>query len=502
MLKENPEIIAQSELFQMRLEAIVDPRHELVKLASLVDWDGLADDLSVCYCVDNGRPAGSIRLMAGLCFLKDIKGVSDEEVCAIWCENPYFQYFCGETFFQHRFPVEPPSLSIFRKRIGEAGMERLLQETIHLGLQTGTISKRDLTRLTVDTTVQEKAVHYPTDVRLCHKAREHLVALARTEGVALRQSYVRKSKHAVFMANRYLAARQGKRARRKIKEVRNYLGRVIRNIEKAQQNGQVLSSAFEEALGKARMAYRQTLQPKAPEKLYSWHAPEVECIAKGKAHKKYEFGCKASFTSTNKSNFVVGAKALHGKPYDGHTLEEVLAQTVVLTGITPKEAQVDQGYRGHGLKSGKTEIILARQKRGITPAKRKRQKRRNAIEPIIGHLKNDRKVGPRNWLKGTTGDQINVIAMAIGFNLRKILRKIFLWLHESLVMFAFSVGWLRENLVESIYLIEATRYRQMHPAKTGFFRADYIDFQTLWNNVRRLTAAIFYGGRVPASAHF
>ena len=139
--------------------------------------------------------------------------------------------------------------------------------------------------------------------------------------------------------------------------------------------------------------------------------------AGGKAHKKYEFGCKASYASTNKSNFVVGAMALHEKPYDGHTLEGVLAQIKKLTGRAPREAQVDLGYRGHGLKDQETNIILPRQKRAITPAMRKRQKRRNAIEPIIGHLKNDRKVGPRNWLKGKTGDKINAIGMAIGFNL-------------------------------------------------------------------------------------
>ena len=434
MLKKNPPIAAQNELFQVRLETIIDSRHELVKIAALVDWDDLAADLSGFYCADNGRPGSSIRLMTGLCFLKDIKGISDEELCATWCENPYFQHFCGETFFQHRFPVEPPSLSIFRKRIGEKGMERLFGETIKLGLQTGTISKRDLQQVTIDTTVQEKAVHFPTDVRLCHTAREDLVSRAREYGVPLRQSYVRKSKKAVFMANRYIAARQMKRARKKIKEVRNYLGRVMRNIETAVKDGQALPPEFEVAVGKARIVHHQTLRPKAEEKLYSWHAPEVECIAKGKAHKKYEFGCKASYTTTNKSNFVVGAMALHGKPYDGHTLRKVLSQTTRLTGITPAEAQVDLGYRGHDMKDGDTEIILARAKRGITPAKRKRQKRRNAIEPIIGHLKNDRKVGARNWLKGKLGDKINVIAMAIGFNLRKILKKIFLWLSEMLLL--------------------------------------------------------------------
>jgi len=433
MLKKNPRQDRQDDLFRPRLENIIDPCHELVKLAALIDWDGLEADLSRFYCAGTGRPAGSIRLMTGLCFLKDIKGLSDEEVCAVWCENPYFQHFCGETFFQHRFPVEPPSLSIFRGRIGESGMERLLAETIKAGLQSGVISKRDFAHVTVDTTVQEKAVHFPTDVRLCHRAREELVVLARAEAIPLRQSYHRKGKQAQFMANRYVAARQMKRARKKIKQVKNYLGRVIRNIKFAAAGGRTLSPALAVAPGKAEIAYQQTLNPKAREKLYSWHAPEVECIAKGKAHKKYEFGCKASYTATNKSNFIIGAMALHGKPYDGHTLERVLTQIETLTGVKPREVQVDLGYRGHGIKDDDIEIILARRKRGITPAKRKRMRRRNAIEPIIGHCKNDRKIGPRNWLKGKLGDKINAISMAIGFNMRKILRKIFLWLLEILL---------------------------------------------------------------------
>jgi IS5 family transposase len=435
MLKKNPRQDRQDDLFRPRLENIIDPRHELVKLGALIDWDGLECDLSRFYCSDNGRPAGSIRLMTGLCFLKDIKGLSDEEVCAVWCENPYFQHFCGETYFQHRFPVEPPSLSIFRGRIGETGMERLLEETIKVGLQSGVISKRDLSHVTVDTTVQEKAVHFPTDVRLCHRAREALVKLAQEQDIPLRQSYRRKGKQAQFMANRYMAARQMKRARKKIKEVRNYLGRVMRNIRSAAERGQMLSPALEDAFGKAEIIYNQTLNPKSKTKLYSWHAPEVECIAKGKAHKKYEFGCKASYATTNKSNFIIGAMALHGKPYDGHTLKSVLSQVTQLTGIKPREVQVDLGYRGHGIKDDDMEIILSRRKRGITPAIKKRMKRRNAIEPVIGHCKNDRKVGSRNWLKGRVGDKINAISMAIGFNVRKILRKIFLYLLEILLSF-------------------------------------------------------------------
>jgi transposase, IS5 family len=313
-------------------------------------------------------------------------------------------------------------LSIFRHRIGEAGMERLLQETVRLGLKAGVITARDLQCITVDTTVQEKSVRFPTDTQLCHKAREEVVKLAKAHGIPLRQSYARLGKAALFMANKYMAARQMQRGRKRMKQVRNYLGRVIRDVQRIIAKEPALEAAFKDVLAKAHTIHVQAGNPKAPDKLYSWHAPEVECIAKGKANKKYEFGCKASIAVTSKSNFIIGAMAHHGKPYDGHTLGTVLQQIVRLTGITPKEAHVDLGYRGHDAENGETRIILARQKRGITPALHRRQKRRNAIEPIIGHCKNDRKTGPKNWLKGKTGDKINAIAIAAGFNLRKILK--------------------------------------------------------------------------------
>jgi IS5 family transposase len=428
MLKENPQMSGQEDLYRARLESILDLGHELVKMVRLVGWSELTSDLKEYYCVDNGRPGEAIRLMAGLQLLKDMKGLSDEEVCEVWRENPYFQYFCGEEFFQHRLPVEPPSLSIFRKRIGKKGMERLLKETIQMGLKSGTVTARDLQKVNVDTTVQEKAIRFPTDTQLCHKAREELVKRAEKFGIGLRQSYVRLSKQALFLANKYMAARQMNRGRKQIRKVRNYLGRVIRDLDRAIEKDASLAGLLTSDPGKARKIYEQAADPKTPNKIYSWHAPEVECIAKGKAHKKYEFGCKASLASTNKSNFIVGAMAHHNRPYDGHTLATVLKQVEDLTGIKPNEASVDLGYKGHGIKDKDIEIIFSRQKRGITPAKRKRQKRRNAIEPIIGHCKNDRKVGPRNWLQGKQGDQINTLAMAIGFNLGKILRWIFLYL--------------------------------------------------------------------------
>jgi IS5 family transposase len=235
-----------------------------------MEWDALTHDLSPFYCANNGRPGEPMRLIAGLLLLKDMKDLSDEEVCEVWRENPYFQYFCGEEFFQHRLPVEPPSLSIFRKRIGKEGEERLLQETIKLGLKTGVVTAGDLLKVNVDTMVQEKAVRFPTDTQLCHKAREELVKAANDYGVELRQTYVRKSNHAVFMTNRYMASRQMNRGRKSAKKVRNYLGRVMRDIERAMERDPLLVNVFKYDLAKAKKIYALAANSTEPDKIYLW----------------------------------------------------------------------------------------------------------------------------------------------------------------------------------------------------------------------------------------
>ena len=233
--------------------------------------------------------------------LKDLKGISDEEVCLGWRESPYFQHFCGEVYFQHRLPVEPPSLSIFRKRIGKAGLERLLPETIRIGLKAGVVTKSDLKTVNIDSAgdgnaggitpsraVQEKAIRFPTDMQLCHKpvlsfaegARTELVKSAQAQGIKLRQSYARKSKQALFMANKYFAATQAKRGHKMAQEVRNYLGRVMRDIERAIARNPGLADRFKDDLAKAGKIFAQAINRHEPDKIFSWHAPEVECIAK------------------------------------------------------------------------------------------------------------------------------------------------------------------------------------------------------------------------------
>ncbi|OIQ65024.1 hypothetical protein GALL_534210 [mine drainage metagenome] len=281
----------------------------------------------------------------------------------------------------------------------------------------------------VDTTVQDKAIAFPTDARLYHKARGALVRLAKQMGIDLRQSYERVSKLALAKNGRYAHARQMQRARREQKRLKTFLGRVIRDIErkvaaKASESGQMQElPRLNRLLEIAKRIHTQQRHDKG--KVYSVHAPEAECIAKGKAHKPYEFGVKVGIVSTSRESFVVGMKSLPGNPYDGHTLKVSLEQTQQLTGVAPKEAYVDRGYRGHGV-ADDIKVWIAGAKRGVTVAIKKKLKRRNAVEPVIGHMKNDGRLG-RNFLKGVSGDAINALLCGAGHNLRKILRQLALF---------------------------------------------------------------------------
>jgi IS5 family transposase len=171
----------------------------------------------------------------------------------------------------------------------------------------------------------------------------------------------------------------------------------------------------------ARVARLLAQQRHDHHKLYSLHAPEIECIAKGKALKKYEFGIKVSLAITQRDNFIVGALALPDNPFDGDTLPAALRQVERLTGTNPERCFVDRGYRGHGRQD--ISVYIAGQKRGLTGALRRALKRRNAIEPISGHTKHDGLMG-RNYLNGSAGDAMNAILAAAGHNLRIILRKL------------------------------------------------------------------------------
>ena len=289
--------------------------------------------------------------------------------------------------------------------------------------RSGALQTKDLERVVVDTTVQEKAIAHPTDARLTHRAIEKLVDLAKREGVVLRQSYLRVAKRAAIMVGRYTHAHQFKRARRELKFLRTRLGRIIRDIRRKIEGNPALEDRFAALLDLASRVRQQDHRQRGP-KVYSLHAPEVECIGKGKARKPYEFGCKVSVvtpvTAPKGGQFVLHAKALHGNPYDGHTLGPIIADLEQLTGVEAQRIHVDKGYRGHTYPN-RFRVWISGQVRRVTKTIRREMKRRAAVEPVIGHLKADHRMG-RNYLKGREGDRINPVLAAAGFNFHLLLR--------------------------------------------------------------------------------
>jgi IS5 family transposase len=289
-----------------------------------------------------------------------------------------------------------------------------------MALESGTTKPSSLERVTVDTTVQEKAIAHPTDSRLYLKALQTLVRQAKKAGLALRQSHTRLAKKAAAKAGRYAHAKQYKRMRREVKRLKTYLGRVYRDVGRKIAGDGERQARFARLLGLVERLLAQ--QPKDKNKLYSLHAPEVVCIAKGKAHKRYEFGCKVGIAATNREGLFLAAKAFEDNPYDGHTLQATIDQAEAMSGVAIQRAYVDKGYRGHDYQ-GPASVILSGQRRGLTPQMKRELKRRSAIEPMIGHAKNDGRLG-RNHLLGHHGDRINALLAASGHNLRLILNKL------------------------------------------------------------------------------
>jgi transposase, IS5 family len=408
------------DLFRARLDQIINMKHELVQLAAKVDWAWIDGEIAPLYS-DQGRPGIETRFVIGLLLLKHIYGLSDEGVCERWVYDPYFQHFTGEEFFQHQFPHERSDLSHWRKRLGDK-LELLLAESLRVAHQSGALRTKDLARVTVDTTVQPKAVTFPTDAKLLHAAIKGLNRLARKHGVRLRQSYLRIAKQAAMMAGRYAHAKQFNRHRKQLRLLRSRLGRIIRDIGRKIAGDADLEAVFQWPLVYASQI-RSQQQRQRGWKLYSFHAPEVECIGKGKASAPYEFGVKVSVVTTNArapgGQFVLNAKALPGNPYDGHTLKGAIEATERLTGCSIERAYVDKGYRGHDA-SNPHRVFISGQKRGVFGAIKRELRRRSALEAVIGHMKTEGHLA-RCYLKGFVGDAANAILTAVGHNLRLVL---------------------------------------------------------------------------------
>jgi IS5 family transposase len=325
--------------------------------------------------------AGWPRLMASLLYLKHAFNESDEDVCQRWGETPTWQYFSGLAYFEHRGPCDPTLLVKFRKLIGEEGVEELLARTIEVAVTLMLIAKSELSQIIVDSTVQEKAITHPTDSKLLGTARTKLVETAKAQGIELKQTYAKEGQLLGYKAGRYAHARQYKRMRKVIQRQRTIVGRLQREVgRKMSALGLAVQETLGHTLSQAQRLISQTASKKNPGKqgkLYSWHAPEVECISKGKSRTPYEFGVKVGIATTLQGNLIVGARSFPGNPYDGHTLNEQLEQASILmqaTGMKSQTVYVDLGYRCH--------------------------------------------------LKGADGDSLHAVLRAAGYNIRWLLRMI------------------------------------------------------------------------------
>lgn len=415
----------EQDLFRSRLDQIINMQHELVRLAQAIDWPVLEARFGAVYSNGPGMPPLPTRLMAGLAILKHSFNLSDEALCGRWVENPYFQYLCGEEFFRHELPFDRSSMTRWRQRMGEERITALLQESLAVAVKTGAMKPADTRQVIVDTTVQPKNVLFPTDAKLINRARERLMRLARKVGLDLRQSYVRIAKGALIAHQRYAHAKQFKRANKALRKLKTYLGRTIRDIGRQIDGDGELEAIFKWPLYQATTVMEQR-QRQRGRKIYSLHAHEVECIGKGKAHAPYEFGVKVSIATTlNRSKggqFALHAMALPGNPYDGHTLDRVVPAMEATLGNELSRILADAGYRGHNApESHKFRVFTAGQKRRVTTAIKRQMRRRSAVEPVIGHIKSEHRMG-RNHLAGEHGDAINAILAAAGYNFSLLLR--------------------------------------------------------------------------------
>ncbi len=401
------------------LEDTLNPRHPLYRLANKINWQRFEDAFSPLYCSDNGRPAKPVRLMVGLIILRNLRNISDENVVNQFQENAYYQYFCG----MHDFVIEPPctqsELSHFRKRIGESGVRLILEESIRVNEDHDEESGGTVF---MDSTVQEKNITYPTDAKLLKKVVRRCMKISRKHDLPVRQSYTRILKQ-VYLDQRFRNnPRNHKKAARADRKLRTIAGRLVRELDRNLASSR--TTGYEDLLS---IFYRILEQKRdTKNKVYSIHEPEVECIGKGKEHRKYEFGNKVSIARTE-GGLIVGAVSFRNE-HDSKTVEATLEQVELNTGKLPRQVACDRGYRG--IKEARGVPILIPGTPGKSDSYYKRRKkhdlfcRRAAIEPTIGHIKSDHRMS-RNYLRGVVGDAVNLMLSAAAFNFKRAMRAFF-----------------------------------------------------------------------------
>jgi transposase, IS5 family len=445
-----------ADFFRARIDAMINLSDPLAVLATRLPWDQI--EASVAAKLERqvregeilegqdlfgpaavvvgsgigvgGRPKLPTRLMASLVYLKNCYNLSDEEVCSRWSENIVWQYFSGLEYYEHRLPCDATQIGRFRRILGEDGLEQLLKATIDTAVCIKAVKPADLERVIVDTTVQEKAISHPVDSRLLEIARHKIVSAAKRAGIQLRQTFAKEGKELRRKAGGYAHAKQYRRLRKTVKRQRTLLGVVMREVDRKRQGSDFVpqsplaATSLEMWMGRAERI--RTQQKKDKNKLYALHAPEVECIGKGKARKPYEFGVKAAVVVSHKTGLMMGARTFPGNPYDGHILSAAIEQATNLMQDVPakiKQIVADLGFRGVDDDNPDMEIIHRGKIKSLTLQQRKWLRRRQAVEPAIGHLKSDHRMD-RCWLQGTVGDALHAISCAAGFNLRWLLRAI------------------------------------------------------------------------------
>lgn len=400
--------------FYGTFEEQLNHQHALYILAGQIQWQTFEDAFKKHYAEKMGAPAKPIRLMVALLILKHLRNLSDESVVAQWEENAYYQYFSGQKVFAAKPPCVPTELVEFRKRIGEAGIELILQESIRINGKDGK-QEDGIT----DTTVQEKNITFPTDSKLHRKIIDRCQRIAEKEELEVRQTYTRTVKRLILEQRFRHHPKNYGRARKADKKIKTIAGRLVRELERRLPAVHDYINAIE--LFKKVLVQKRNDQ----QKIYSLHEPHVQCISKGKEHKKYEFGSKVSIITTKNTGVIIGALNIAKNDYDAHTLAPALAQQQRLTGHVLKNNYADRGYRGVKNVAG-TNIIIPQVKANNTPYQKQKLRsafrRRAAIEPKIGHLKTDHRLS-RNFYKGIIGDNINVMLAAAAMNFKRMMNK-------------------------------------------------------------------------------
>lgn len=423
----------QSRMFQDELSKELNPKNKLYKLRSLINWDSLEKEvLKLVKIHQLGRNKRSVRILLGVTMLQAMYNFSDCLTAESFEENVYWKYFCGYEYVDSSESISQSAIRRFRQLLGEEGYNIILQELVRVGERVGSYKKKDLGSVIIDTTVQSKNIKHPHDAYLLGKARGELVKLGHKLGFKFNDTYEKKYKREIIKLWKYRDGSKSKKRIKVMKHLKVLVGRVIRCFDrKLAISSIILPRQEQEFVTRIKSIHAQSfLSKKAKEEykkagnkvIYSFHAKEVECIGKGKLNKPYEFGNKVGIAVSGHGNFVLGVKSFHGNPYDGHTLAQTVEQTEQVTKQEMKQIFVDLGYRGNNYKK-KSTIYTPYTKKAITPRIKAMQKRRSAIEPVIGHLKQFGRMS-RNYLKGMIGDILNPLISVIGYNLRNIANKI------------------------------------------------------------------------------